>query len=167
MATEFINIYDNKTVYKTLMYLQEISDEVENAYALYVVDRQNHLKGSLSLNDIVRSPFDTPILDIMNPHVQKAHVEDDQEMVSREFEKYGLVELPVVNDDNQLVGVITVDDIMEIATEEATEDIHYMGGISGEEEGGRPPVRFLEKPSALAYTRSRVGLSRLLGGEPL
>ncbi len=138
MATEFINIYDNKTVYKTLMYLQEISDEVENAYALYVVDRQNHLKGSLSLNDIVRSPFDTPILDIMNPHVQKAHVEDDQEMVSREFEKYGLVELPVVNDDNQLVGVITVDDIMEIATEEATEDIHYMGGISGEEEVDGP-----------------------------
>ncbi len=138
MATEFINIYDNKTVYKTLLYLQEIAEEVENSYALYVVDRQNHLKGSLSLTDIVTSPFDTPILDIMNSHVRKAHVEDDQEKVSREFEKYGLVELPVVNDDDQLVGVITVDDILEVATEEATEDIHYMGGLSGEEEVDGP-----------------------------
>ncbi|HIZ44474.1 MAG TPA: magnesium transporter [Firmicutes bacterium] len=138
MATEFINIYDNKTVYKTLLYLQEIADEVETAYSLYVVDRQNHLKGSLSLKDVVTSSFNTAILDIMNPNVITAHVEDDQEAVSRQFEKYGLVEIPVVNDDNQLVGVITVDDVMEIATEEATEDIHYMGGLSGEEEVDGP-----------------------------
>ncbi|QNM06962.1 magnesium transporter [Qiania dongpingensis] len=138
MATEFINIYDNKTVYKTLLYLQEIAEEVETAYCLYVVDRQNHLRGSLNLTDLVTSSFDTAVLDIMNPHVITAHVEDDQEEISRQFEKYGLVELPVVNDADQLVGVITVDDVMEIATEEATEDIHYMGGISGEEEVDGP-----------------------------
>ncbi|MCD2493612.1 magnesium transporter [Lacrimispora sp. NSJ-141] len=138
MATEFVNIYDNKTVYKTLLYLQEIAEEVETAYCLYVVDRQNHLRGSLNLTDLVTSSFDTAVLDIMNPHVITAHVEDDQEEISRQFEKYGLVELPVVNDADQLVGVITVDDVMEIATEEATEDIHYMGGISGEEEVDGP-----------------------------
>ena len=133
MATEFITIYDNKTVQSTLKYLREIADEVENAYSLYVTDRQDHLRGTLDLKDIVTSSLETPIMEVMNPHVLSVPVEMDQEEVIALFDKYSAVELPVVNGDNQIVGIITVDDAMDVMREEATEDIHYMGGVAGEE----------------------------------
>ena len=133
MATEFINLYDNKTVVKVLQYLQEIKEEVESQYALYVTDRNNILKGVCTLSDIATSTFDTTITDIMNPNVISVHFDDDQEDVSKVFDKYNLPVVPVVDDNNQILGIITFDDIIEVIHQEATEDIHQLAGIDADE----------------------------------
>ena len=133
MATEFITIRENKTILSTLEYLQTEANEAEMAFYLYVTDKPGHLKGVISMRDIVSNPFDTKIADITNPHVTSVHVDDDQEMVASLFTKYDYVMLPVVNDDNIIVGIVTIDDIVDIINEEATEDIHRMAGLDEEE----------------------------------
>lgn len=133
MATEFISIYDNKTIRKVLAYLREIKNEVENPFALYVTDRQHHLKGVLSLSDIVTADLDAMVLDVMNPNVIAVHYKMDQEEVAREFKKYNFLAMPVIDDDNRIIGVITVDDIMEVMAEEATADMLQMAGVHAEE----------------------------------
>lgn len=133
MATEFVAIWENKTVRKTFEYLQSIREEVESSYYMYVTDRSFILKGVISLRDLVSTPFDTLISEITNPNVIALDVNMDQEEVAHKFEKYGFVTMPVVDANNKLLGIVTVDDIMEIIQDENTEDIHQLGGISGEE----------------------------------
>ena len=133
MASEFINLYDNKKVKQVLEYLQEIKDDVESHYALYVTDRQNTLKGVVSLSDIATSDFEVSIADIMNPNVISVHYSMDQEDVAKLFDKYNLPVIPVVNDYNQIIGIVTFDDIIEVITQEATADIHQMAGIDADE----------------------------------
>ncbi len=133
MATEFISIRENKTILKTLEYLHTAVEDAEMVYYLYVIDRQDHLKGVVSLRDIVASDFDTRIAQITNPHVVSVHVDDDQEAVANVFAKYDYLMLPVVNDENVICGVITVDDVIDIIQEETTEDIHRLAGLDEEE----------------------------------
>lgn len=133
MATEFISIRENKSVYKTLEYLQIHADDAEMAYYLYVIDKQDHLKGVVGLRDIVASPFDTLISNITNPNVISINVNDDQENVSHVFSKYGYVMLPVVDDENVIKGVVTIDDVVNIIKKETTEDIHRLAGLDEEE----------------------------------
>lgn len=134
MQTEFVNIYDNKTVGKCLSYLREIKDDLFNAYALFVVDRQNHIRGLLDVKDLVTSEMDEKIMDIMNPNVFSVHYSMDQEDVANEFEKYNLPVMPVVDDDNVLIGIITFDDIMEVMQEEASADMLQLAGMNEEED---------------------------------
>lgn len=133
MATEFISIYDTKTVIKTLEYLQKEAPDVETAYYLYVTDKQGYLKGVVGLRDIVTASFDTHIADITNPNVISVYFDVDQEEVARKFEKYGFLMMPVIDYNNKMLGIITIDDVMEIIKDETTEDIHHLGGISEEE----------------------------------
>ena len=79
------------------------------------------------------APFDTPIGDLLNPHVISVHVEDDQEKVAQVFSRYGYQAIPVVDGDNRLVGIITVDDVIDVLNEEFTEDLHHLAGIGKEE----------------------------------
>ncbi len=134
MATEFISIRENKTVLETLQYLQKEAQDAEMAYYLYVVDKKNHLKGVLSLRDLISTPFDQRISEITNPNVQKVHIQDDQEAVADLLAKYDYVMMPVVDDNDIIKGVITIDDVVDIIKEEATEDIYRMAGIHEEEE---------------------------------
>ena len=133
MATEFIAIWENKTVKKTLEYLQSIKEEMESSYYLFVTDRNFILKGVISLRELVSKPFDTLISEITNPHVISIDVNMDQEEVAHKFEKYGFVTMPVVDETNKMLGIVTVDDIVQIIQDENTEDIHQLGGVSGEE----------------------------------
>lgn len=133
MQTEFINIYDNKTVGKVLNYLREIKDEVENAYTLFVVDRQNHVKGTLTLEALVTSELNENVMDIMNPNIISVNYKMDQEDIILEFEKYNLAVMPVVDDNNRMLGIITFDDILEIMQDEATADMLQMAGVHAEE----------------------------------
>ena len=134
MTTEFISIRENKTIMETLHYLQTDAPDAEMAFYLYVIDKPGHLKGVVSVRDLISKPFETKIADITNPHVASVHVDDDQEAVAELFAKYDYIMLPVVNDDNMIVGIITIDDIVDIIKEEATEDIHRMAGLDEEEE---------------------------------
>lgn len=132
MATEFLAIYEDKTIDSALKYIRSETD-AETTYYLYVIDRAYHLKGVVTLRDIVSNEMSTQIKDIMNPNVISVHYSEDQEEVSRLFEKYGFMLMPVIDDENHMIGVITVDDILEIMIEETTEDIHRMAGINKEE----------------------------------
>ena len=123
MTTEFLAIYEDKTIESALKYIRSETD-AETTYYLYVIDRKYHLRGVVTLRDIVSNELTTLIKEIMNPNVISVHYNEDQEEVSRTFEKYGFMLMPVIDDENRMIGVITVDDILEIMIEETTEDIH-------------------------------------------
>lgn len=133
MATEFVSIRENKTIEKTLKYLQKEGPEAETAYYLYVVDNDDILKGVVSLRDIVCNDFDTRISDITNTNVISVPYYMDQEEVAQEFKKYGFLTIPVVDERNKILGIVTVDDIVDVMEEETTEDIHRLGGVDEEE----------------------------------
>ena len=133
MATEFVSIRENKTIEKTLKYLQKEGPEAETAYYLYVVDNDDILKGVVSLRDIVCNDFNTKISDITNTNVISVPYHMDQEEVAQEFKKYGFLTIPVVDEKNKILGIVTVDDIVDVMEEETTEDIHRLGGVDEEE----------------------------------
>lgn len=133
MATEFVSIRENKTIKKTLKYLQKEAPDAESAYYLYVVDKEDILKGVVSLRDIVCSDFQTLISDITNTNVISVPYDMDQEEVASKFEKYGFMTIPVVDENNKILGIVTVDDIVGVMQEETTEDIHRLGGVDEEE----------------------------------
>lgn len=133
MATEFISIRENKTILKTYEYLQQVADDAEMAYYLYVIDQENHLKGVVSVKDIILSKFDVFISEITNPNVISVNINDDQEEVAAILDKYDFLMIPVVDDNNVIKGVITIDDVLDIIKEETTEDIHRMAGLNEEE----------------------------------
>jgi magnesium transporter len=133
MTTQFIAIYASNTVMKTLNYLKtEVDAEV--SYYLYVVNKEDYkLLGVVSLHDLVLAPFDTLISEIMNTSVISVSAGDDQEEVAEVFSKYGFPALPVVDGDGRMIGIVTADDVIDVINEEATEDIHHMGGVNKEE----------------------------------
>lgn len=133
MTTQFIAIYASNTVMRALNYLKtEVN--AETSWYLYVVDKVTYkLMGVVSLRDLVMAPFDTLISDIMNDNVISVRTDLDQKAVARLFTKYGYAALPVVDENGRMVGIVTVDDVIDVINEEATEDIHRMGGIDKEE----------------------------------
>ncbi len=133
MATEFISLSQHMSVLQTLEYLQKAAQDAEMAYYLYVVDQSNVLTGVVSLREIVAHSFDTLIRDIANPNVISVPASTDQEEVARIFSKYSFLMMPVVDERDHILGVITVDDVMDIIEEENTEDIHRLAQINEEE----------------------------------
>ena len=133
MTTQFIAIYASNTVMKALNYLKTEVD-AETSYYMYVVKKEDYtLLGVVSLRDLVMAPFDTLIEEIMNTNVISVNANLDQEDVAEVFSKYGYAALPVVDDSGKMIGIVTVDDVIDVLTEEATEDIYHMGGVNKEE----------------------------------
>ncbi len=131
MTTEYLDIHAKNTVKETLLFLQ--STEEEPRHYLYVVDKENVLKGVVSLADIVTSPFDTPMMDITNQNVKAVYYYEDQEEVAKTFSKYGYILMPVIDEEHHLLGVIDIDDVMDVIEEETTEDMNLLGGVGSEE----------------------------------
>ena len=129
MTTEYVYIFAKNTVADTLKYLQSVEDEEEIKSYLYVVDALDHLKGVVALRDIVRSSFDTKMMDIINDNVIAINYLEDQEEVANTFKKYGYSLMPVVDDDNKMLGIIEIDDILDVMEEETTEDMNLMAGM--------------------------------------
>lgn len=133
MTTEFISIRENKTILKTLEYLQENGHDAEMAFYLYVIDKQDHLKGVISVRDLITNKFDVTIAELTNTNVVSLNVNDDQEEIAKIFDKYNYIMLPVVDDDNVIKGIVTVDDVIDIIQEETTEDMHLLAGVDADE----------------------------------
>lgn len=129
MATEFVALKENMTVEETLKYLQKYGEENENIYDLYVVDNFDKLKGVISLKELVTKNFNTRISDVIHTKIEVIPYNTDQEEVGHRFEKYGYLTMPVVDNSNRLLGVVTFDDVMQILRDETTEDIHRLGGV--------------------------------------
>ncbi|HEB60869.1 MAG TPA: magnesium transporter [Phycisphaeraceae bacterium] len=133
MTTDFVSVRARDTVEKTIARLREEADLDEDATWIYVVDEQGHLAGEVSLLQLLLAPPDSRIADVMDRDVEALHVKLDQEDVAREFDRHDYYVMPVVDDENRLLGVITVDDVIDIIREEATEDTHKMVGAAAGE----------------------------------
>ena len=109
------------------------SREVEMVFYLYVVDERRHLVGVVSLRRLLLVAPETPLQRIMTTDLISARVDTDQEEVAQHVANYNLLAIPVVDEENKLAGIITVDDVIDIIKDEATEDIYRLAGVSGDE----------------------------------
>lgn len=128
MTSEFLVLRERMTAADAIVALRQWAPVSDAVYYLFVVDRQNTLVGVVSLRDLVVSPPSRCIVDIMDREVISVHTGTDQEECARLMSRYDLLGLPVVDDEGKLVGVITVDDLVDVLQEEATEDLQRFGG---------------------------------------
>ena len=129
MTVEFVDLKENLTVENAIDRIRNMGLDSETINICYVLDSRRTLIGTVALRYLLLSPADATIADIMNEHVISINTMMDQEEVARQFQKYDFTAMPVVDQENRLVGIITVDDIVDILTQEATEDIEMMAAI--------------------------------------
>lgn len=127
MTPELVRLRETQTAAEALATIRLAAPDAETVYYLYVTDRAGRLVGVVSLRQLVVADPDTPVGELMDRNVVSVPVHMDQEEVARVLERYGLLALPVINDRHVLLGVVTVDDVIEVLREEATEDIHRLG----------------------------------------
>lgn len=139
MTTEFIAVPDYVTASETIERLRKQAPEAETIYYVYVVDRESHLSGVLSLRDLLRARADVRTGSLMMRDVITSDVDDDQESVAEKLTRYNLLAVPVVDEDHVLKGIVTVDDAIDVIREESGEDFSQLSGVPFEEEG--TPVR--------------------------
>ena len=118
---------------------------VEMVFYLYVVDARRHLVGVTSLRRLLLVAPETPLKRIMTPNVFSVRVETDQEEAARLVASYNLLAIPVVDEENKLAGVITVDDVIDVLKDEATEDLYRLAGVSSDERIDTPALEALKK----------------------
>lgn len=133
MQTEFIAIPPFWTVGQMIDYLRAERDLPDEFYQIYVVDAGYKVLGTLPLDRVLRSPRVTRIESIMNTNLVLVGANEDQEEAARAFERYDLVEVGVVDESGRLVGVLTIDDMVDVITEEADEDIKLLAGVGDED----------------------------------
>ncbi len=128
MSPEVVNLRANQTVGDALARLRRIGASAETIYALPVTDEARRLVGALGLRDLVLADPDKQIGELMDTEVYSGRVDDDQEQVARLIQEADLLALPIVDTEDRLVGIVTVDDAMQILEEEQTEDVARAGG---------------------------------------
>jgi magnesium transporter len=133
MQTDFIAIPPFWTVGQVIDYLRTEKDLPDEFYQLYVVDAAYKVLGTLPLDKFLRAQRATKIDEIMNTNLVLVKAEEDQEEAARSFERYDLVEVGVVDESGRLVGVLTIDDIVDVIHEEADEDIKLLAGVGDED----------------------------------
>lgn len=134
MQTEFIAVPPQRTVGETIDFMRETPDLPERFYEIYAVDPAQKFLGAVPLDRLLRTKRPVTIQSLMDPDRRVVRATDDQEEVARQFERYDLVAAPVVDEGDRLVGVMTVDDIVDVIEEEAEEDIKALGGVAKHEE---------------------------------
>src|SRR5216683_466327 len=134
MQTEFIAVPPDWTVGQAIDYMRNTPDLPDRFYEIYAVDKAWHWQGAVSLDALLRSRRPVPLVDLIDEDRRRVSVLDDQEEVARLFGKYNLVAAPVVDTTDRLVGVITIDDVVDVIEEEADEDLKALGGVTSHEE---------------------------------
>lgn len=134
MQSDVVAVPPTWTVGQTIDFLRETDELPERFYEVFVVDSERRLLGAVPLDSILRTKRPVPMTDIQSEDRHRVLATDDQEDVARLFERYNLVSMPVVDGDGRLVGVITVDDVVDVIEEEADEDLKALGGVTGDEE---------------------------------
>jgi len=132
MQTDYISVPPFWSVGQTIDYMREDEDLPNTFSHIWIVDPSHHLVGRVPLDRLLRAKRPIKIEDITDQDVHPLKVEEDQEEIALEFERYDLISAPVVDDAGRLLGVITADDIMEVLKDEAEEDIHRLGGVGDE-----------------------------------
>lgn len=130
MTVEFVDLKEGYTVRQAIERIRRVGIDKETINTCYVTDRYRKIKGTISLRMLLLSDASALIGDLMEENVITVNTQMDQEEVARRFQKYDFDAMPVVDSENRLVGIITVDDIMDIMEQEATEDIEKMAAIT-------------------------------------
>jgi magnesium transporter len=134
MAREFVSIPPDWTLAEATEEVRRNADTVDELYTAFVVDDQGVLEGVISLKDLLLSPADVPVREIMEEEFISVTTDVDQEEVGRIVQRYDLVSLPVLDEGGHLMGRITIDDVVDVIREEAEEDMQIMSGVAGGEE---------------------------------
>jgi magnesium transporter len=134
MQTEYITVPPDWTVGQAIDYMRETPDLPDRFYEIYAVDANRRWQGAIPLDVLLRSRRPVPLADLIDEDRRRVAVTDDLEEVARLFGKYNLVAAPVVDAEDRLMGVITVDDVVDVIEEEADEDLKALGGVTSDEE---------------------------------
>jgi magnesium transporter len=134
MTPAFVSVDPHLRADQAVVALRQVAQEAETIYYVYVTDNDDHLLGVLSLRGLVLSPPETMVEDLMVRDMVSVPVTADQEVAARTLNEFDLLALPVVDEDNRLLGIITADDVADILEQEATEDIERLGGSEPLEE---------------------------------
>lgn len=134
MTTEFIDLKINMTVEKAFEKIKKIGLNKETVYTCYVLDIRREIIGTVDIKDLLLAERDALIKDIMETNVITVNTLDDKEEVAKQFDKYDVMALPVVDKENRLVGIITVDDAIDVLQEENTEDFEIMAAMTPTED---------------------------------
>lgn len=129
MTTEYIDLKKDMTVDEAIQRIRRTGVDKETIYTCYVIDNGRHLEGIVSVKDLLLDRKNSVISELMDENIIFANTLDDREEVAEKFRKYDLMALPVVDKENRLVGIVTVDDAIDVILEEATEDIEKMAAI--------------------------------------
>lgn len=130
MTPEFLHIKADATAADVLAKVRKYADEVETVYVMYVIDSAHRLIGTVSLRDVVVAAGERKVTEIMTANVISCRTGDDRETALTQLREYDLLALPVVDEQDRLVGIVTYDDLADVAEEEATEDILKMHGVA-------------------------------------
>lgn len=149
MTLEFMELDDVWTVDRAIRAIREKSADKESISTMYVTDRFRLLEGVVSLRDVLMAEDERKIGDLMETGIISVNTHDKQEEVANTFKKYDLLSMPVVDNENRLVGIITVDDVIDVIDEEATEDIYKMAAMAPSE------ASYMES-SVLSIAKNRV-----------
>lgn len=133
MTSEFISLDENSTVAEAIAHLRVQAPDAETIYYLFVIDGYEKLAGVISLRDLIIGQQDDLIKDLMSTRVISVNASDDQEAVARVVSKYDFLAIPVIDDFDHMLGIITVDDVIDILEDEATEDMFKFAGASESE----------------------------------
>ena len=130
MTPEFIDVRETSSCTSAIKRIKKVAANMETINVIYVTDNERVLKGVVSIRDLILAEEDDKIQDIMNENVISAGTDTDQEEIARLFRQYDFIALPIVDRESRLVGIVTVDDVIEVIEEEATEDIAKMAAVT-------------------------------------
>ncbi|MBR2802590.1 MAG: magnesium transporter [Erysipelotrichaceae bacterium] len=130
MTTEYIDLKKGMTVSDALKRIRRVGQDMETINVMYIIDDNRHLLGFVSIRDLLLADEDQTMEEIMDDAIISAMTLDDQEMTAQKFKRYDFLTMPVVDKEDRLVGIVTVDDAIDVLVEETTEDIERMAAIS-------------------------------------
>ena len=133
MTTEVTALYEYLSVAEAINQLRELNERLEQMFYVYAIDRRGHLIGVLSMRDLILARPERLLRQVMRPNVVSVPATMDQEQVARLMRRFNYLAMPVVDERNRLVGLVTVDDVVDVVEEEATEDVQKMFGAGAEE----------------------------------
>ena len=149
MTPEFVSLMKSKTAQQAIEKLRQVAAETETIYTLFIVNDEKQLVGALSLKDLIIAPAKNLLKEIMDPDVIYIEASGDQEEAAQLMSKYDLLVLPVVDGEQHLLGIITIDDVVDVIEDEATEDMYRLSGASEFESD-------VAETSLAVATRSRI-----------
>lgn len=145
MTTEYVSVLENSTVRSAMTVLRKEAPKAETIYYVFVVDSNHRLTGVVSLRDLIIADENTLIRDIMSSRVVFVNAKDDQEEIAQIFKDYDFLAVPVVDANQELQGIITVDDIIDVMDEEASDDYSKLAGLSDIDDVAAGPLKEARK----------------------